>query len=274
MQAGEIAHDIIGSALVERRHDAVPDHDGIRRGRSLLLGVVQAGRLRRKTGEVAGNIIDRAPVEILRLCLHRRKIPRFGLVSFQRAGEVSSILTREVREFGIVADALIAVTSGAALTDLLAGRRIADGRRLTPGRGLPRIVQCNPVELCLIHTREHRLHHVVLAPAADVSLHGPDKRLWRLPGKIWNSGSLADPALAVTPRAGDRLAARSVLIFLDRTGEVLRILTCEARPCGIDADALLAVAPGAQSTGGLSAHGIADRPGLRPNPDPRAMRKG
>src|SRR5262245_42301393 len=145
----------------------------------------------------------------------------------------------------------------------LSGRRVADGCSRGPSGRLPGIVERNVVELGLAHTREKRLHELVLALTADIGLHRCNEVLLAQPGQTWHSRALADAALAVTPRAGNDLVTGPLLVGPDGASDVLGVLTCEARPSRSDADTLLAVAVGAQGDGRLPRRRIADEPGLR-----------
>jgi len=111
---------------------------------------------------------------------------------------------------------------------------------------------------------ENYFHQAMFAFAAHIGLHGRHEVLRILTGEAWHSGPLADPAVAMTARAAHRLAARSVLVSLDRIREILRILTGKARPPRIHADATLAVAVRAQTGNRFAAGRLTDNRRLRP----------
>ena len=107
---------------------------------------------------------------------------------------------------------LAAGTQGAGL---LSGRRIAHERSLRPSGWLPHIVRCDAAELRLTRACENCFLEVVLALTGGIGLHCSHKVLGVEPDQTWHSGPLADPALAVTARAGDRLAPCATLVGLD-----------------------------------------------------------
>src|SRR5262245_411665 len=164
-------------------------------------------------------------------------VTRAMLVALDRVGEKLRVLPREARPGGNHADTLPAVAARARGGGSLARRRIAHGRRLRPRGRLPRIEQRHVIALALAHPREQRLLEALLAVTRHIGLHRGDEILRVLSDQARRSGPPRDPALAVACRAGDDLAARSLLVGPDRVGEIERVLAGEARPGGSDADA-------------------------------------
>src|SRR6516225_3125162 len=89
----------------------------------------------------------------------------------------------------------------------LSGGCIACARSLRPGRRLSRIISGHLVKLGVAHAREQRGHEPVLARSIGIGLHRQDEILRLLPDEARHSGSLADPAFAVTGRTRDDLLA-------------------------------------------------------------------
>src|SRR6516162_9742463 len=104
----------------------------------------------------------------------------------------------------------------------------------------------------------------MLAIPVDVGLHRRDEIFRILPGEARHARLSADPALAMTRRAGDDLAARAVLVGADGIRKILRVLTGKARPGGHDADTVLAVTAGTDLDGAAASCGIADQRSRRP----------